>query len=792
MFDPSGPLAIDYCECAMVPSPITPADQSGIGPGVDGGEAVPADQTSRIGRFADDHSRVSDALGALLAMVIAVSGALATMRVWTGDLSKPIGYSGDALLNLMAIRSIIDGGWYLHIDRLGAPFGLDMADYAVGADNASFLEIKFMSLLTSWPPYILFGFFVASFALVALSSFAVLRALRVGRWSAIVGAALFALIPFHFIRGTAHLFLANYWVVPLGAYLFVQVCRGESLFRRRDFGSKFNPLAWATGRTVVTLGICALVASDGIYYAAFTIMLLVVAGAASVVSTKRYAGAATAAVLAAVIGAVVVVNLAPSISYRSSHGTNSEVGQRLPVESEVYSLRFAQLVLPQPNHRVPAAAALYPEWAGVTATNGEGSQSPGTIGAIGLVFLLFVIGGRVIGRQRPGALSDDSRLTAFALGVAASILFAASGGVAVLFAFYISPQLRASNRISVFVAFFAISAIVLAIDHWRPSRRAARSRKAVFGGLLVAVLLFGWWDQTSPTYVPAYSQAKAAWDSDENYGRSVEGALGGTGEVLQLPYHPFPESVPSGKMMDYDQLRGYLHTNKIGWSYGAMKGRPEDWQEELSQLTVAQQVDRAIEAGFDGIEIDRFGYPDDARAVEGEIASRLGTDPIVSADQRLAFYDAGAVARSLREKRGAASRSYETLHPIQLKWGLGFTGAEPDGSRWADSTSELYISNPTPVFRRSEFRTVLSTIEPSTTTISLLSTLPAIRTVATIPSGTELVLAMWVPPGGTRVRFVSDAARKPAPPSDPRPMVLYFSSPKLVKTRPLKRNPNPR
>jgi hypothetical protein len=84
-------------------------------------------------------------------------------------------------------------------------------------------------------------------------------------------------------------------------------------------------------------------------------------------------------------------------------------------------------------------------------------------------------------------------------------------------------------------------------------------------------------------------------------------------------------------MVDYDHVRPYLHTDDLRWSYGAMKGRDEDLGDDVS-------IDEARDAGYAGIEVDRFGYADKGAAVEADVRRVTDGEPIVSPNGRLAFY----------------------------------------------------------------------------------------------------------------------------------------------------------
>jgi phosphoglycerol transferase len=102
----------------------------------------------------------------------------------------------------------------------------------------------------------------------------------------------------------------------------------------------------------------------------------------------------------------------------------------------------------------------------------------------------------------------------------------------------------------------------------------------------------------------------------------------------------FPENVQPGlEIGPYEPLRPYLHPSDLRWSYGAVKGRPSaDWQADLADEPTEVMLDTVVNKGFDGIYIDRFGYPDRAAELEGELSDLLGVEPLVSPDGRRSFF----------------------------------------------------------------------------------------------------------------------------------------------------------
>jgi phosphoglycerol transferase len=139
---------------------------------------------------------------------------------------------------------------------------------------------------------------------------------------------------------------------------------------------------------------------------------------------------------------------------------------------------------------------------------------------------------------------------------------------------------------------------------------------------------------------------KETYRSDADFVRRVEALLqpvAGSGPALvyQMPYNPFPEGpLVTYGMRVYDHLRGYLHSRRLHWSSGAMKGRESDaWQKALA----SQPVDvlcRCLSAkGFAGIYVDRYGYADGAIELERQLSYMLGPPAVVSSNKRLCFYE---------------------------------------------------------------------------------------------------------------------------------------------------------
>jgi hypothetical protein len=564
---------------------------------------------------------------ALAAMLSALFGFL-VIQPWDGDLDVPYLNYGDANLYRSEVKGILEHGWYWHNPNLGAPEGQQLLDYpGLSGDPLNVVLMKAIGLFTSDAAVVVNVFYLLTFPLVGLAAYLVLRRLAVSPEVAIACSILYTLLPYHFWRQEAHLLLSAYYVVPLGAYLVLAVAGDRPL--------------WARWRlTLGTLGLCAVIgfASGGYYYAAFTMILV-----GSVALIRGVVTRSRRPVLhgGAVVGALFVVSLitlAPSFVYWAQHGRNDVVAHRLPAETELYGLKLTQLVLPIDQHRIDRLGEVRRDYNGGSASpvsEATFSTPLGIVGTVGFLFLLAVSVLQMASQRRPVARPVFVQA---GLATVLALLFAWTGGLSTWVA-AVWPQIRAWNRLSIFIAFFALLAVGLLLDRGLELLRARRGGLVLGAGLLLVVLSIGVLDQTSTAYKPAYGPIEAEYRSDGEFVAAIEERLPAGAMVFQLPYRPFPEVPGLERMADYDHMRGYLHSDDLRWSYGFMKARPGDPSPALAEESTEQMVRDVAAAGYEGIYVDRFGYADNAAKLEGELVAATGEQPLVSPNGRLSFFE---------------------------------------------------------------------------------------------------------------------------------------------------------
>lgn len=652
-------------------------------------------------------------------------------------------YSGDSLSGASWVKGIVETGWVNANPRLGAPFGQVHYDYPLGGDNLHFLMMRAMALVTGDWVLIMNMFFLASFATAAFAAYLALRWFAVGRLLAGVVALVFAFTPYHFVRGPEHLLLSSYFVVPIAvvvaARVFTGFTRGPDAPGLVSVATVVRALPWAVA--------LAVVGSCGAYYALFSVLLIgVVAALGAVVARSLqplWAGMLAAAGICATLG----LNLSGSVRYRRAHGVNEAVATRAAIELDGYPLRFADLLTPLRESRVPGAGTLADR---VTLPMASSlGQYQGVLGALCLLGLAAWI---VLRASRP---ADDPTRHVLAVGVLTFVVVGTAGGAAWFGNLVGFTQLRVLSRASIFITFLLLTwgALTVApvVRGW-----VADSGRRMWAARAIAVVLvaLAWFDQV-PSPVTRHPNAGEALAADRDYFVGIESEFEPGSAVFILPVRGYPEEPAVVNSYDYDLLRPYLSTQSLRFSYGGIKGREMEWQRGLDDSDPTTLVADLSAAGFAGLLVDRYGYVDQAVALLGALAGDLG-EPRTDATGRWAFLDLRPVGAVLRAQKGDAA--FQRLGQTVLEDPVVHTGEcgwpEPYGeipAVWCPATTTVELRSASrPV--RARFTGQMYAASNTTVTIS---TAEGSTEVPIGPEFGEFALELDVSPNGTSVTFAT-------------------------------------
>lgn len=567
----------------------------------------------------------------LLAAVAATLAVVWAQQLWrVADWRTPLAWheGGDALFNVLLAENIAETGWYLENPRLGAPGTLELYSFPATI-LGPMVAFKLLGIALGSPGAVVNAFYLLGWPLAAMVAAWVFLRLGLKPPLAAGLGVLFAALPAHAIRGEPHLFLATLALVPPGL-LVAHVLARENLSRR--------------GRIWAIAFALALGATEAYY--AFFASILVFAGAAigdfAHRSLRRLVDAASFTLAA--VGGILLATL-PSLL----HGSPS-TAERTPADASLLGLKLGQLLMPVASHRFAPLARLSESYVAGGAAPGLGTESVasalGLLASLGLL-LLFA---HLLGVRLPSANPQSTTVLA---GLAlAAILFATVGGFGSIFVTFASPQIRAHNRMSVFVAFVALAALGLLLETVFARLPGGSSGRRAWG-CAALLTIFGVWDQSSLLAIPRHRANAADWAVDREWVGHAEGSLPPGAMVFQLPWIPFPESPPQEGIFNFDELRPILQSHSLRWSYGATKNSPADlWQRQVAAQPPAEMVAALRTAGFAAVALDRRGYADNGRRIGTEMRHQLGSPVVVSADRRWELFALSAdPLQSRRETR---------------------------------------------------------------------------------------------------------------------------------------------
>lgn len=337
--------------------------------------------------------------------------------------------------------------------------------------------------------------------------------------------------------------------------------------------------------------------------------------------------------------------------------------RRCAGEADIYGLNVSEMLLPVYQHRIGYVARLRERFV-APPRRPTGEAAAVALGALASLGFLWLVGRFLWRRWGRAERSEDG----LAYLTVASVALGTIGGLGCQIAYHLSPMIRCYNRISIFIAFFAVTAVFLLVQ--RLARRLVKGpwSGAAYAAGLAALLGLGLFDQFSTYFTPQYALTRVQYASDEEFGRRMEAALPAGSMIYQMPYVLFPEGPNVGNLGGYELLRPWLHTRTLRWSFGAIRGRETArWQADLATRPLPEVVEKIALAGFRGVYLDRAGFADGGAQVEAELSRLLGVQPLVSATGRQSFFDMSTYVQSVRGRLTAEEweeRKDAALHPV--------------------------------------------------------------------------------------------------------------------------------
>lgn len=559
----------------------------------------------------------------LLLDLAVLIGLILVLQLWNSNITKyPLAYSGDAPQTIFYLQESLEEGPFGNTTRAGAPFFIEALDFSSGGYLFEILRWIVVAVCGDAA----FGvnmIFLLGFFLTANISYFVMKKLNISKGSAFVLAILYAFIPYHFLRGIGHSGYSSYWPVPLFLYFCILYMKGQEGYQKTE--GKTGWRSYLNSQNLLHLTAILLITGKGIYFAFFACFFLCVMIFLKLLR-REHRNLIKQVAFDLVLSIVLfVVNMIPVLYSWAVYGKGTSTN-RLASEIETYGLKFIQLILPIENHRVGWLNDLAEKYTEFPMVNENATAALGLVMAIGFIYLLFEI---LKKEHKNETVYACSLLNIFAF------MLATIGGISSAIGLFFT-SIRCYNRISIYIGFLAAVASAALLDKLGKKVK----NRYVFGLILVALLGFGVYDQTSGEYVPDYETIKAKWDSEKNFVAQIEEMEETGASIFQMPYMRYPENGPINNMRDYSHFAGIFHSKDLKWSYGCYKNREGDaWNRSIQNLSFEEHIKNIKVMGYAGIYVDSYAYSvEDFAKLVSSMENLLNVKPIVSDNGRLYYY----------------------------------------------------------------------------------------------------------------------------------------------------------
>lgn len=538
--------------------------------------------------------------------VVSIAGAVWVHRINPSDLSRPWRVKDSDLSSVYSLTQALGQSWTgLEHRALGAPYTADLA-LAFIPDDLHLLVLRILMHSTHSAFVSVNLFYLLTFGLSGISFQFLCRKLGCSRFVAVALSVSYSWLPYHFSRmDDGHVFLAAYYMVPIGVLVIVrliQFLRSES--RKPVFETRLSLACSALA--VVAVG------SSGAYYGLFFSLLALSTLALIPRKGRRLADviqSATLTCLLAVgfISAPILRNL-----WARAHGLESHLA-RSPSESLQFGGQIARLFVPWgvwiPDSLRPIVTRQEFEWLAVPL-----------LAIAGIWVLTLGLVRRSIESNR---LSYSVEVGALQFIFFWSLLFFSAGGFGLVFAYGIDPSFRTWNRFAIIIMTIALACIsILLSEALKNTKKIVR----VLTSILVLTVAFA--TQLRPVIsagigVEPDRSATRQFEDLRRVADRFKASVPEGCKILQLPTMAFPEGGRLLEVGNGDHLWIPLLAPQYHFSYGAPK-----WSQAGKFWLTFNSVEalkKAEDLGFCGALINSKGIENsELDQLKAPISIKLG------------------------------------------------------------------------------------------------------------------------------------------------------------------------
>ncbi|MFM1801741.1 MAG: hypothetical protein RJA81_1093 [Planctomycetota bacterium] len=524
----------------------------------------------------------------------------------------------DFILHETYFWNFVETGSATLAPRLGAPDNSDSRRFPIDSvDRFDWLIVKLLKAISHDFVFLINTYYLWTYVACSLSALFTFRLLGFGRSTSIIGALLFSFQPYHWFQSVGHLFLSSYYMVPLLGLITIWLVSDENngIFWKQSnleephtqnhirsiFRIKIDLLNFKSVISIITIIIAS--GTGSMYYLLMCVILWFFVGIHHVSSNRKYFRLFDVISLIGLSLFVCIMQLLPTLLYLRINRIPSI--SRSAADVSENSLDLFWLFLPSVGHRSnllrkfvtfgnyfnePSDHLIYP----------LGEKCFSSLGfTVGFGLVIILISAWLCLKDKMLMKRMNSLIPIVVIG----IFISTTNGINRLMAYIPSFPVRAWNRFSIFLAFFAIVAILCILEELRMRlfKRGLNKDKFLYYCIVMALTCFGLWDQSPSIWIPNHTEAIQRWYSDKAFVDELEDSLPKGSLVFNLPLSSYPEGIGHPK--------AHLHSSKLHWSFGAYKGsgfssESAKWQSDVLQLPGDELLNTLRIKGFSGIIVE--------------------------------------------------------------------------------------------------------------------------------------------------------------------------------------------
>ena len=165
-----------------------------------------------------ENKKVKEGLSLLIDAIVTFLAVFIVFRIWERDIYVPISYQNDGLGAVATIKGIIEGNWIWDRPYWSAPYGETtyLVDYILPA-----IIVKVITLFSKNAALVDNIFWLFTYLLTMITTYGLLRKLKVRYSLAIFGSVIYNFLPYHYFR-IEHFWLCGCYVIPLAMWIILE------------------------------------------------------------------------------------------------------------------------------------------------------------------------------------------------------------------------------------------------------------------------------------------------------------------------------------------------------------------------------------------------------------------------------------------------------------------------------------------------------------------------------------------------------------------------------------------